>query len=77
MPVFSGHSGGEYLDLLHCIHAGLDHAIDLIHFEKLPYALTEEVLDHAFESCFVQDAEDDDAGYTPVVTMPRPKPAYA
>jgi predicted ATPase with chaperone activity len=54
----------------------LSHAIDLIHFEKLPYALNEEVLDRAFESCFVQDAEDEDAAYSPVVTMPKPKPAY-
>src|SRR5579872_121086 len=35
----------------------LSHAIDLIHFEKLPFVLTEDVLDRAFESCFVQDAE--------------------
>jgi hypothetical protein len=57
----------------------LSHAIDLIHFEKLPYALTEEVLDRAFESCFVKDSEDDDASYAPVVTMPTPKamPAWA
>jgi len=57
----------------------LSHAIDLIHFEKLPYALTEEVLDRAFESCFVKDSEDDDASYAPVVTMPAPKavPAWA
>lgn len=33
----------------------LSHAIDLIHFEKLPYALNPDVLDRAFESCFVQD----------------------
>ena len=36
----------------------LTHALNLIHFEKLPYELTEEVLDQAFESCFLQDAED-------------------
>jgi len=36
----------------------LTHALNLIHFEKLPYELTVEVLDHAFESCFLQDAED-------------------
>ncbi len=33
----------------------LTHAINLIHFEKLPYQLTAEVLDRAFESCFVQE----------------------
>ena len=36
----------------------LSHAIDLIHFEKLPFQLTEELLDRAFESCFVQDVEE-------------------
>jgi SpoVK/Ycf46/Vps4 family AAA+-type ATPase len=35
----------------------LSHAIDLIHFESRPYRLTEELLDRAFESCFVQDTE--------------------
>jgi DNA-binding MarR family transcriptional regulator len=38
----------------------LSHAIDLIHFEKLPFVLTEDVLDRAFESCFVQEDEEDD-----------------
>src|SRR5258707_10861265 len=33
----------------------LSHAIDLIHFERLPFELTEQLLDRAFESCFVQD----------------------
>jgi hypothetical protein len=35
----------------------LSHAIDLIHFERMPFELTEELLDRAFESCFVQDEE--------------------
>ena len=48
----------------------LSHAIDLIHFERLPYTLTEDVLDRAVESCFVRDNEDDEPGYAPVVTMP-------
>ncbi len=30
----------------------VSHAIDLIHFEKLPFLLTERVLTEAFESCF-------------------------
>jgi len=55
----------------------LTHAIDLIHFEKLPYMLNEDVIDRAFESCFVQDAEEEDATYTPVVTMRKAMPAYA
>ena len=33
----------------------LTHAINLMHFEKLPHALTAQVLDRAYESCFVQD----------------------
>ena len=36
----------------------LTHALNLIHFEKLPYELTADVLDQAFESCFLQDADD-------------------
>jgi hypothetical protein len=55
----------------------LSHAIDMIHFDRLPYALTEEVLDRAFESCFVQDSEEEDNNYAPVVTMPRAMTAYA
>jgi predicted ATPase with chaperone activity len=55
----------------------LSHAIDLMHFEKLPYALNEEVIDRAFESCFVQDAEEEDKTYTPVVTMKPMSAAYA
>jgi hypothetical protein len=35
----------------------LFHALNLIHFEKLPYTLNDEVLDRAFESCFVEDEE--------------------
>lgn len=37
----------------------LTHAIDLIRFERLPWRLTEEVLDHAFESNFISTEEDD------------------
>jgi hypothetical protein len=33
----------------------LTHAVNLMHFEKLPYQLTAQVLDRAFESCFVQE----------------------
>jgi len=29
-----------------------------MHFEGLPYELTEDVLDRAFEGCFVQEDED-------------------
>lgn len=35
----------------------ISHAIDLIRFEHLPYALNEELLDAAFENCFVKEVE--------------------
>ena len=35
----------------------ITHAIDLIRFEGLPYELSEEVLDRAFESCFLEASE--------------------
>jgi hypothetical protein len=37
----------------------LSHALNLIHFEKLPYALSDEILDRAYESCYVQEAQDE------------------
>jgi len=33
----------------------LSHAIDLMHFERLPFLLTDDLLDRAFESCFLQE----------------------
>jgi hypothetical protein len=42
----------------------LSHALNLIHFEKLPCEISDELLDRAFESCFVQEQED-----------PAPQPA--
>jgi len=35
----------------------LSHAIDLINFEKLPLKLTDDLLDRAFESCFLEETE--------------------
>jgi hypothetical protein len=35
----------------------LFHALNLIHFEKLAHALNDEILDRAFESCFVEEHE--------------------
>lgn len=35
----------------------ITHAIDLIHFERIPFYLTDEILDRAFESCFVASQE--------------------
>ncbi|HTP31983.1 MAG TPA: hypothetical protein VMJ75_07415 [Candidatus Acidoferrales bacterium] len=51
----------------------LSHALNLIHFEKLPHELTEELLDHSFESCFVHESEE---GAAEVVVMTT-KPARA
>ena len=35
----------------------LTHALNLMHFEKLPMELTDEILSRAFESCFLQEEE--------------------
>jgi hypothetical protein len=35
----------------------LSHAIDMIHFEKRPFELTDEILDGAFESCFLEESD--------------------
>jgi predicted ATPase with chaperone activity len=37
----------------------ISHATDLIAFERLPWELTETLLDRAFESCFVSSETDD------------------
>ncbi|MBV9769846.1 MAG: hypothetical protein JOZ32_09765 [Bryobacterales bacterium] len=36
----------------------LSHAIDLINFEKLPFELTDDLIDRAFESCFLEETGD-------------------
>jgi len=36
----------------------LSHAIDLINFEKLPFQLTDDLMDRAFESCFLEETGD-------------------
>ena len=36
----------------------LTHAFNLVDFEKLPFTLTDQLLDRAFESCFVQEQPD-------------------
>ncbi len=38
----------------------ISHAIDIIHFEKRPMELTEDVLDRAFFSCFTESVDVDD-----------------
>ena len=35
----------------------ISHAIDYIHFDRLPFELTDDLLDQAFESCFTEDIE--------------------
>ncbi len=37
----------------------VSHAIDFIHFHKLPYELTEELLNLGFDSCFASDGDFD------------------
>jgi hypothetical protein len=36
----------------------LTHAVDLINFEKLSFELTDDLLDRAFETCFLEEEED-------------------
>jgi hypothetical protein len=36
----------------------LSHAIDLIHFEKLQFHLTEDLVDRAFNSCFLEETSE-------------------
>jgi MoxR-like ATPase len=33
----------------------ISHAVDIINFERLPYCLTEELLDRAWDSCFAEE----------------------
>lgn len=48
----------------------LTHALNLIHFEKLPYELNDELMNRAFESCFVQDRQDEIEDESGLVGMP-------
>ena len=48
----------------------LTHAINLMHFEKLPYQLTAQVLDRAFESCFVQEEAEGEPQDAVIVRVP-------
>src|SRR5580700_9928549 len=47
----------------------LGHALNLIHFEKLPVALTPELLDRAFESCFLQEADERAPAEAPILPV--------
>jgi hypothetical protein len=46
----------------------LSHALNLMHFEKLPFALTDELLDRAFESCFLEEGQESVPAAVPVAT---------
>ncbi|HUI82355.1 MAG TPA: hypothetical protein VLY24_30740 [Bryobacteraceae bacterium] len=50
----------------------LSHALNLIHFEKLPYELNDELLNRAFESCFVQDDQNETTEESAIVAMAPP-----
>ena len=50
----------------------LTHALNLIHFEKLPLELNEAILTRAFESCFVQEQEGAAAAPAPPVPVSQP-----
>ena len=45
----------------------LHHAINLIHFEKLPEELTDELMDRAFASCFLEEEKDGARSASPVL----------
>ena len=38
----------------------ISHAIDILNFERLPRALTEDVVDRGFHSCFVESSDVND-----------------
>jgi hypothetical protein len=46
----------------------LQHAFNLMHFEKMPVRLSTEILDRAFESCFLEEDEDAAPLETPIVS---------
>jgi hypothetical protein len=55
----------------------IGHAWDLMHFENLPLDLTDEILNRAYESCFVQELEEGLAEGTIVLRAPaKPSAVY-
>ena len=50
----------------------LTHALNLIHFEKLPLELNDAILARAFESCFVEEQEE--ASNAPALALPVSQP---
>jgi hypothetical protein len=51
----------------------LGHALNLIHFEKLPLQLTDRLMERAFESCFLQEEENTPSNDVVFLSTP-PKP---
>jgi hypothetical protein len=47
----------------------LGHALNLIHFEKLPLNLTPELLDRAFESCFLEQPDEPASSEAPIMPV--------
>ena len=45
-----------------------------MHFEKLPFELTDEILDRAFNSCFLEESADEKAPESTLVTVEAPAP---
>jgi hypothetical protein len=50
----------------------LTHALNLMHFEKLPFELTDEILDRAFRSCFLEESDDQVVQDAPILPMAAP-----
>jgi len=47
----------------------LSHALNLMHFEKLPAALSDEILDRAFNSCFLEENADETVPDSPLLPL--------
>lgn len=47
----------------------LNHALHLISFEKLPFELTPELLDRAFDTCFLQENQDGPVEESPMLPV--------
>ena len=50
----------------------LQHALNLIHFEKLPYEITDEVLERAFHSCFLDENATEETVETEILPVTAP-----
>jgi hypothetical protein len=55
----------------------LSHALNLMHFEKLPFALTDEILDRAFNSCFLEENAEEKAPDSALLPPDSAPPAPA